>query len=374
MIRDRKIFFVVASGGHDTDRHYFDTIKNKRTIEEVSQFLDRNQVEQLKKYLHNRAYAAWGAVPGDSNIRNWDIMEPGDYVMIYRKGKIILGAEVAMKVRNSSLAKYFWNEDKDGKTWEYIYFLINEVEVNVSISDLNRYFGYSGKYSPQGFMAVKQETANKVLSLYGDLISLLQRLERGEELEEIEFEKRRQFKEVIDEEVKKAPTEHDEIQWRLVRLGNKSQFDVWVPAADQNKEYEGNKFRDFVIPEFHEALDIPSYVKNIDTVWKLGLSVKAAFEIEHSTSIYSGILRLSDLRALAPNSNYPLLIVSDNKRKQKVFEQLKRPTFTNKYLRLDKVIRFLSYNKVREVDEQIKNENKAYDISWLLDKAELVIQ
>jgi hypothetical protein len=77
------------------------------------------------------------------------------------------------------------------------------------------------------------------------------------------------------------------------------------------ERYDGHQFRDFVLQEFHETLDVPRSIQNIDVVWKFGpYSIKSAFEIEHSTSIYSGILRLSDLRAEAPSSNYPLFIVA----------------------------------------------------------------
>lgn len=83
-------------------------------------------------------------------------------------------------------------------------------------------------------------------------------------------------------------------------------------------------------------------------------SIKSAFEIEHSTSIYSGILRLSDLRAEAPNSNYPLFIVASEERIRRVFEELRRPTFSGPCLRLNEVIRFLGYEKIPEIDESAK--------------------
>src|SRR3989338_5545864 len=125
MAKSRKIYFVMAGGGHETDRHYYDTIKTRRSVDEFGKFLKINEVENLRKYSHGRPYAVWGAVPGSSNIRNWETMDVGDYVMVYRQGKIILAAEIAMKVRNPELAKFFWQEDTDGKTWEYIYFMIN---------------------------------------------------------------------------------------------------------------------------------------------------------------------------------------------------------------------------------------------------------
>jgi len=370
MRKERKIFFVVASGGHDTDRHYYETIKNKRTVQEAAQFLQPDEIKQLKKCFHEQPYVVWGAVPGKNNIHNWESMEPGDYVMIYRRGKIILVAEIAMKIHNPSLAKYFWKEDKDGKTWEYIYFLINEVEVNINQTKLNKYLEYETNYSPQGLTAIHQDKANRLLARYGDLISLLQKIEKGEKPEEIDLKKKKQLEEVIEERIEKVPTVHDEMQWRLIRLGNKCHLDVWIPKKDQNKKYQGQKFRDFVLSEFHEVLDVPSYIKNIDTVWKLGFSIKAAFEIEHTTPIYSGILRLSDLRALAPNSTYPLFIVAERDRKTGVFEQLKRPTFSNKYLNLDKVVKFLSCDAVRELDEKLKNGQIGFDIDWIIKKAE----
>jgi hypothetical protein len=105
-------------------------------------------------------------------------------------------------------------------------------------------------------------------------------------------------------------------------------------------------------------------------VWKFGpYSIKSAFEIEHSTSIYSGILRLSDLRAEAPNSNYPLFIVASEDRKRKVFDELRRPTFSGPCLRLNEVIRFLGYEKVREIDELSKNARE-FDPNVLLASGE----
>ena len=369
----RKIFFVMAGGGHETDRHYYDTIQKRRFVSEFSKFLDQKDADKLNAYANGRPYAVWGAVPGSSNIRNWETMDEGDYVMVYRKGKIILAAEIAVKLRNPELARYFWKEDEDGKTWEYIYFMINDVSFDLDISKLNKYLGYENNYHPQGFMAIQQDKTDKLLSVYGDLISLLQKLNGGQELEEIEFEKKKIASEIVSEQIEKAPTEHTEMQWRLINMGIRSNFDVWVPLADQAREFDGNKFRDFVIREFQEAIDVPTYIKNIDTVWKLGHSIKSAFEIEHSTSIFSGILRLSDLRALTPNSTYPLFIIADRDRKNKVFEQLRRPTFSNDYLALDRIVKFISYDSIRKLDEDLNKEQVGFNLDWLDKEAQSVI-
>jgi len=368
----KKIFFVMAGGGHETDRHYYDTIKNRRSVDEFGKYLKNEEIIRLKEYSHNRPYAIWGSVPGSGNIRNWDAMSEGDYVMVYRKRKIILAAEIAMKTKNANLAKYFWGEHTDGNTWEFIYFMINDVPFDLEISKLNKYLGYEENSNPHGFTAINQEKVNKLLSSYGDLISVLEKLSLGKELEKIEFEKKQIIDTAIDEQIERSPTEHTEIQWRLIRLGNMANFDVWVPTADQPKEFDGNKFKDFVIKIFQESIDVPTYIKNIDTVWKLGYSIKSAFEIEHSTSIYSGILRLSDLRSLTPNSTYPLFIVASRERKKKVFEQLRRPTFSNEYLALDRCVKFLSYDSIRKLDVETKKEQIGLNMDWILKEAEAV--
>jgi hypothetical protein len=46
----------------------------------------------------------------------------------------------------------------------------------------------------------------------------------------------------------------------------------------------------------------------IDVLWLDGNAIVAAFEIESTTSIYSGLLRMSDLLAMQPNLNIPLFL------------------------------------------------------------------
>lgn len=373
MTKSRKIFFVVASGGHDTNKHYHDTIEQKRLLSEISRFLSENEKGILEKKYRGGLFAAWGATPGPGNARYWNTMESGDYVLIYRAGRIIFAAEIAIKTHNQNLAKYFWNIDEKGETWEYMYLMVNTEAVNVPLSKLNPLLGYSKNYFPRGFMAIEQDKANSLLGSYGDVLSVLRQLESGKELGKVDIRKKEQEIVIATEKVEHATTEHDEMQWRLIRLGLHARVDVWVPHNDQGKSYEGNTFREYVLGEFQASIDVPKYVENIDVVWKYGYSIKSAFEIEHSTSVYSGILRLSDLRALTPNSVYPLFIVADRERKNKVFSELKRPTFDNPYLRLKEVIGFLSYDKVRELDENTGLNDANLTTDFLLQQSERVI-
>jgi len=267
MNKTRKIFFVVASGGQETDRHYYDTIEKKRTVEEAEKFLAPEEINILKNKYHSGPFAVWGAVPGTGNSRTWDSMEPGDYVLIYKSGSIIFAAEVALKTRNPRMAEYLWSKDSNGQTWEYMYFLVNTEKVNVGMAKLNPLLGYSENFFPRGFSAIDQNKVDDLLNKYGDTLSVLKKIEQGRELEKIDEHKKVE-EIVLDEKVERAPTEHDEMQWRLIRLGKKSHVDVWVPQNDQGKVYDNHVFRNEVLEDFQTTLDVPTYIKNIDVVWK----------------------------------------------------------------------------------------------------------
>jgi hypothetical protein len=367
----RKVFLVVAGGNPSAEKHFEDTIQRKRTLQEVRGFLPSQEIENLEKIYHGSNFIVWGAVPGPMNESRWEKMAPGDVVLVYNSGRIRFAGEIAAKVRNKDLARYFWKENDAGTTWEFMYFIVNEEKTDVPIEKLNPLFGYQSNYRPQGFSMINEAAVANFAQNYGDILGVLKTLERGEEL--IHLPTRKEVvSALIDERIERVPTEHDEMQWRLIRLGQLAKCDVWVPRNDQAKQYEGHKFRDSVLSEFHQTLDVPRSIQNIDVVWKFGpYSIKSAFEIEHSTSVYSGILRLSDLRAEAPNSNYPMFIVASEDRRKKVFEELRRPTFSGPCLRLHEVIRFLGYEKLRDLDESSKSA-KDFDTNIMLTAGETV--
>src|SRR5258708_19504218 len=65
----------------------------------------------------------------------------------------------------------------------------------------------------------------------------------------------------------------------------------------------------------------------IDVMWLRGDDVIAAYEIEHTTSISSGLLRLYDLDALCPTRIMHLCIVIPNPSLKRIQAMLARPAF-----------------------------------------------
>jgi len=66
-----------------------------------------------------------------------------------------------------------------------------------------------------------------------------------------------------------------------------------------------------------------------------------------------------------------MFIVASEDRRRKVFEELRRPTFSGPCLRLNEVIRFLGYEKLREIDESSKNAQD-FDTNAMLEAGESV--
>lgn len=369
----RKVFIVSASGP-EAYGHYRDTIKRKRSFSEIERFIPEEDARKINSLFHGKDFAIWGATGGSGNVSTWTKMQRGDYVVFYQQGKFVLLGEVAFKVKNKELANYLWGSDRKGETWENIYFIINENEINIPLEKFNQYIGYKRNFTPQGFTAVESGRQKEFEKSYGDFYGLMLKVNEGrsEDIQKISEQLAGQKIELIDEKKKKEPTVHDEIQWRLIKLGKSSGNDVWIPKNDQNRVYKGNLFRDFVLKEFERGLDVPKAVENIDCVWRYGFQIKSAFEIEHSTAIYSGILRLADLKSVAPNSNFPLIIVAPRDTKPRVFQQVRRPTFSNPYLKLNEAIKFLSYEKIRELDNKFSDTTYGLTTDMVLNSAEKI--
>jgi hypothetical protein len=84
-------------------------------------------------------------------------------------------------------------------------------------------------------------------------------------------------------------------------------------------------------------------IELIDVLWLDGNAIVAAFEIESTTSIYSGLLRMSDLLARQPN-----ILVAPDERRDKVAQQVNRPTFERMKPLLVDVCRYISFEGLRE--------------------------
>lgn len=153
------------------------------------------------------------------------------------------------------------------------------------------------------------------------------------------------------------PSAHVEIQYLLLKLGCDMGFDVWVARNDKGKDYKGRKFSELKritndLPlQFDDATN--KTIELIDVLWLQGNAIVAAFEIESTTSIYSGLLRMADLITMQPNLNMPLYLVAPDERREKVITEVNRPTFSRLNPPLSEVCSYISFSSLRENIEKV---------------------
>jgi len=143
------------------------------------------------------------------------------------------------------------------------------------------------------------------------------------------------------------------IQAALCRIGEAMGFKIWLPMADRSRVAEHWPLQPGVLldrlPLNYDETTLDT-VKRIDVLWLKGRAIRRAFEVEHSTAIYSGLLRMADLCALLPNINVSLHIVAPEARRDKVFQEITRPVFSLlEDSPLSERCTYLSYGSVDEL-------------------------
>lgn len=143
---------------------------------------------------------------------------------------------------------------------------------------------------------------------------------------------------------------HTEVQGWLRDLGKALGFEVWVAANDRSRPLDSGKLGDGCLQDLPASIgrvEGAETVRLIDVLWLSSGSdqVAAAFEVEHTTSIYSGILRLLDLASGVSNGKaLHMFLVAPDSREDDVREQLQRPAFRNNTL----PVKFLAYKALEE--------------------------
>jgi hypothetical protein len=144
-----------------------------------------------------------------------------------------------------------------------------------------------------------------------------------------------------------------QIQASLAELGVSMGFKIWIPKPDRGrvlkvwKPDEGALLEE--LPLNYEMRTLKT-IEAIDVLWVRNRSIVRAFEVEHTTSVYSGILRMADLLALQPNMSINLHLVAPASKRDKVFREMRRPVFSSlEGCPLEKVCTFLSYDSVKKI-------------------------
>jgi type II restriction enzyme len=149
---------------------------------------------------------------------------------------------------------------------------------------------------------------------------------------------------------------HTEVQGWLRDLGLALGFRVWIAANDRARPYGHGRLADGCLdglPATIGSAPAMDAIRLIDVLWldPSGSRVEAAFEVEHTTSIYSGIVRMLDLAlGLPEHAAGAYFLVAPDEREDDVRAQFSRPAFS-RVAELD--LRYLPYSGLREHRQQM---------------------
>ena len=356
--------------------HYEDTIRNKVAFDRIAPHVTSGLGQKLQQVFGPHPIAVWGSRDSSANRSKYDRMNDGDEILIVEGETIRLLGKVAGKIVSSSLSAELWKNIRGDTSegWNLVYFIANPKEIDLPFAEFCRLFEYEEHLQLRGLTRVADNRLKPFYAQYDDLYSILIRLKRGDRVQELPEKEDYEPAPVRDEELVTPPerelSDHLRMQWLLLKMGRQAGETVWVPKNDQQRIISEYQFGNFA-ETFAAGLDTQvKYVENIDVVWKEEFRIDAAFEIENSTSIYSGLLRFADLTMVAPNTVYPMFIVAPSERRNRVREQLARPSF--RHLGIHEKVRFLSYEKVKEIEEFFGESKSGLGVDVFVGKSEML--
>jgi len=100
--------FAFAIGKRDkhAQRNLTISIENsidEQTVLESFASAQRDELERIRE--EGNGFYAWGAVPGEGNLRHWKLMKPGDYVLCVSDNVYHYAARVLAKYDRRQFAK-----------------------------------------------------------------------------------------------------------------------------------------------------------------------------------------------------------------------------------------------------------------------------
>lgn len=351
------VFFFTSGDSPNWDR----TIARPVELARLRSILPDPFYQHLQAKSAAAPIYAWGAQP--SAVGTIAGMSDDDVVFGARRGLVGFGALVALSLKEPSqdLSELLWG----APTWPYVYFLYSAVFGARPVPQFLAEMGERG-HLIQGFRI--SHKASRLLRSFGspeDFIRTALAVQREERPGAKEPEREARDLNEVD------AMGHSEAQADLIRIGNALGLSVWVATNDRSRVVRDFAFRDHTLealpfeghPEFQRRIEL------IDVLWLQGSAIRSAFEVEHSTQVYSGLLRMLDLAVQFPNLSFPLFIVAPDADRRKVCAELSRPAFERH--RLKEICRYLPYSRLRDAVLEVMRFGKRLDASVIEDYAEL---
>jgi len=317
-------------------------------------------VTELPTVLEDEQEARiWGTTESPQKRDCFMKMEVGDPILFYFEGEFFASGRVEATVEDASLGEAIWGSDNSS----LIYTISDYEPISVTPDELGDILGYGDGWHPRGFVHVSERAINSLLTEYSSIEEAFQDLRSGESTTGPSGP------DTEEEDTENGADDgriHTEIQWFLVQLGHQHGYDVHVASNDTNRTYDSEPLGEgcideLVLPGFSDA--VTKIIQYVDVIWLDGDAIVAMFEVESTTSIYSGILRMTDFVTRVPNFAVDMYIVAPEADADAVRKQMTRPTFEAVLSPVThSSLQFLSFEDVRETYETVERAGPLQDV------------
>lgn len=153
--------------------NYSKTISKGVPLDTLARFLNKDLISQLAVLYPDRNIPTWGVMPGFArvNVPKWKRIQAGDITLFTGNNKVFASGTVTLKVHSKALARELWGSNsKNNDTWEYIFFLDEIKERNISYQSLNKVADYATNNIIQGFSVLSPSKSEAIIRHF-DLLS-----------------------------------------------------------------------------------------------------------------------------------------------------------------------------------------------------------
>lgn len=299
-----------------------------------------------------REVRVWGTTEGEDAKKRtlFEKMGAGDLVLFLYSGEFVGSGRVGVTLESPELGERIWGQQES----RFIFTVTDYEEMSLPRQEVWDVLDYSPNYPLYGFSRASDDAISSLLQSYNSVEEAFQAFRRGDTAVDTPEPDESEGTDADDQQ---EASEHTEIQWHLIQLGLDHGYDVYVATNDQNRTYNGHRLGEDCVESLNltgfsdAAMNIIEYV---DVIWLNGSYIEKMFEVESTTSIYSGILRMTDFVVKVPNLAVDMHIVAPAEDEDQVRRQMTRPTFQHIMDRAQHCsLQYISFDEVRNKQELV---------------------
>lgn len=226
-----RIFVATASAPEA--RHHFE-ISVARTLDEESVSATSTAVVDVQRAVarsSDEGVRLWGAKPGPSNRRTWDIMRAGDWLFFYWDKSYTQVTRVLEHPDEpqDALADAVWGRDpSDGQTWELAYFIDRPEQIQVRADEVSAILGGAN----MGFRSLSDERLVDLVGRYGSVKRVVEAVIGNETGDAVDRAMQEWERELDPAEISRIDALHEEMRAQFAtQFGSEEAIDRLTPGA-----------------------------------------------------------------------------------------------------------------------------------------------